>query len=288
MSVKRFFLSGLVGTLLGLGAAQGQDLGGPYTGMGAGPPPPPAPGSQMTAPPAPPRAELSDWIVYPRAPGCCGPIGRNGPIYGEVYLRNGASFPLANGVFGHALATGWDVQGGVRALLFNPAREAAWTIDLSINNIHNTSHHQDVPIQLLNVEETVVILGNRQTITLPEANVTIKGLNRTFVNLAGGREWYLMGTGDPCMDGWNWRAGFDVGGRYGTARLDFNEIQHKTGALSGLFLAIHSDVEFPCKCCIFNAGLRLEWDYNWTTLLQKQNYSDFQELNLLLTTGIRY
>src|SRR5262249_21704189 len=171
---------------------------------------------------------------------------------------------------------------------FNPAREAAWTADLSVNNIHNTAHTQNVPIQLFNVQQTQVVLGQRQTITVPEVNVTIKGLNRTFVNLAGGREWYLMGTGDPNMDGWNWRVGGDVGGRYGTARVDFNEFQHMTGALSGLFLSVHSDVEIPCKCAIFNAGLRLEWDYNWTTLLQKQNLSDFQEFNLLVTAGIRY
>src|SRR5262249_57129561 len=130
-------LEGLTGTCIGSGAVRGQSVGTTYSGIGAGPQPPHPTGPQLPPTPVQPQTALSSWIIYPRAPGCCGPIGRDVPIYGEVYVRSGASFPLDNGVFGNALATGWDIQRGVRALFLNPSREAAWTAYLSCDHIHH-------------------------------------------------------------------------------------------------------------------------------------------------------
>ena len=35
-------------------------------------------------------------------------------------------------------------------------------------------------------------------------------------------------------------------------------------------------------------GVRLEWDYTWMDILQHQNNSDLQDINLILNTGFRF
>jgi hypothetical protein len=111
-------------------------------------------------------------------------------------------------------------------------------------------------------------------------------LNRTFFNLGGGREYYLFGA--PQGDSWTWRAGFDAGGRYGSAKLELHEIRHRTDTIAGIFIALHSDVEIPYGCITLFAGVRLEWDYTWMDILQHQNNSDLQDINLILNTGFRF
>ncbi len=146
----------------------------------------------------------------------------------------------------------------------------------------------------------------------------IEALNRTFVNIALGRDWYLFQPahtylsclgggcgGNGCNDcgGLTWRVGIDGGARYGTAKLDLHGIQapnattgtemlvgvrHRTDTIAGAFVAVHSDVEYPCGCCTFQAGIRFEWDYTWMDILQEQNNTDVQDLNLLFTLGARF
>ena len=57
---------------------------------------------------------------------------------------------------------------------------------------------------------------------------------------------------------------------------------------AGVFLAVHSDLEIPCGCCIFQAGLRSEYGYTWADILQRQNNSDVQDINLLFNLGLRF
>src|SRR5262249_23286490 len=122
---------------------------------------------------------------------------------------------------------------------------------------------------------------------LPSFPVTVQSVNRTLVSLGVGRDWYLWGPAH--VEGMshgelpNWRVGAEFGGRYGTLRLTLNEIQHRTDAIGGLYAAIFSDIEFPWHCCVFSAGVRLEYAYTWDDVLQSQNPSDLQDLNLLLT-----
>src|SRR5262249_58975309 len=81
--------------------------------------------------------------------------------------------------------------------------------------------------------------------------VTVRDMNRTFVNLGFGREWYL----DPANTcGLRWRAGFDVGGRYGVNNVEFQEIRHRTDTIGGLYAALHTDVECPCGGLAFLLG----------------------------------
>jgi hypothetical protein len=251
------------------GTGNGMPVGpGSPSGMPAGPGPGPGPQPVPDAP-----AGLSTYITYP-IPGCCGPIGGDGPIHTELYVRTGPSFPVEGEVFRQILDTGWQVEGGGRSLFFNPARNAAWTADLSISNIYN--HAQ--PFTL-----TQIVPLN----TPPTQSITPRALNRTYVNLALGREWYLNQPVNSC--GWMWRAGFDVGGQWGTAKVDFRELPHATDTIYGTFVSMHTDVEkCCCGCCTFTVGLRLEWDYTWMDILGPPNNSDLQDVDLLMTIGVRY
>jgi len=111
----------------------------------------------------------------------------------------------------------------------------------------------------------------------------------TFVNIGFGREWWLLGSAIPGQQqGWNWRVGVDGGGRYGSAMVRFDQIQHHTGVVGGMYAAIDSDLEHSFRCGVFFVGMRLEYDYIWTPLLQDQNNGNFQSLNLLFQTGVRF
>src|SRR5262249_5357488 len=160
MSAKKACLSGLAVALLGLGVARAGGNDPPDAGCPICPGPAafaPSPGTtpgRLSEPSAnedangngdagrghgaapggggPPPGPLgwSSWLRYPRSPGCCGPVGGDGPIGSEVYLRTGASFALGDGVLADAADVGWAIRGGGRSLFFNPARDAAWTADL--------------------------------------------------------------------------------------------------------------------------------------------------------------
>jgi hypothetical protein len=273
--------------------------------MTSAPPGPPAAnpaaiGSQpftgdAPAQPSDPSADgpgVSSWLAYPRPIGCCDLTGRNGPIGSEVYVRTGTSVPIGGGLFGSVMKPGWDVEGGVRALLFNPEQTRAWTADLSVTNIHYyTSTAKSAP--LINFASQVTIPSTTggtpttQTVIIPQFFVTPAGLNDTTVNLAFGRECYLIGAANTCSEP-RWRIGGDVGGRWGSSRLDLVEIKHKTGSISGFFFSLHSDLEIPCGCCILFAGLRMEYGYTFSKILQQQNDTDLQVLNFVGTVGLRF
>jgi hypothetical protein len=143
-------------------------------------------------------------------------------------------------------------------------------------------------ITLLNLPTRITILGQTTNTTIPSLNVTPSGLNQTFVNLAFGRECYLMGSGDCSSNECRWRAGVDVGGRLGTDKGDVHGFHHLTSYAHGAFIALHTDLEIPCSCCIIYAGVRGEYGYVWSDVLQRQNNSDMQTINLLFTLGTRF
>jgi hypothetical protein len=246
-------------------SAKTETYGNPGPGVGgnlSGPVPPP--GNGQIAPPG-----LSSWITYTR-PDCCPPVGGDGPVKIELYAATGPTISFGDGILAHLVDTGWDVQGGGRSVFFTPDLNAAWVADLSLNYIYNhVSNSQTIPLALA---------------TPPD--VTAKALHRTFANLMLGREWYLGGPADSC--GWHWRVGGDAGGRIGTARLDFVEVRHTTDTIYGVVLGLHSDVEKPWGCCTFLAGVRAEWDFTWQQNLLHGENANVQDVNLLLTVGVRY
>jgi hypothetical protein len=317
MSGKRVWLSGLAVALLGLGVARGQGpaypSGAPTGPASAGPTnasaddaplgaPPGAPagsgpaGGQANGGPAGPgNAPLgehklwSTWINYPRSPGCCGPLGGNGPISSEVFLRTGVTFPLGSGIFGNALDPGWAIEGGARVLFYNKAVDRAWGGELSISNWNYNQVGPKHQVPLLNLpSRSTNAFGQTTTTILPELDVSVAGLNVTFANAALSREWYLIGSGDCGAGSINWRFGMDLGGRWGSGRVDLNEIRHRTSVFSAAYVAWHTDLEIPCSCCTLVAGVRGEYNYVFNDILQSQNDTDLQAINLLFTFGARY
>jgi len=228
---------------------------------------------------------LSDWITYHRD-GCEGEMNGT-PILSELYVRSGASFPMGGEILGKLLQPGWTIGGGARALFFNSSTDAAWTIEAGITNIHNHSSHADVHIPLTILVPnaaggaTRVNFGNDPGVP----GVTVREYNRTTVDLAFGRELYLLGSATDCGSS-HWRVGIDGGGRYGSAKAEFREIRHRTDVIGGVFASAHTDLEFPCGCCVFYTGLRVEFGYTWGDILQRQ--SDVYDVNVLLNVGVRY
>lgn len=257
-----------------------------------------------TGAPAPQAAHgtLSSWIINPRSPGCCGPAGKDGPIVSELFFRVGPSFNLSGGIMGHALDVGWDIEGGARALFFNAEVDAAWTAAFSISNNYNHADDQTERIRLTDVKAQqaglplsnpiIAAITSNGRNPLPSFLVTVRSLNRTYANLGVGREWFVWGPAhvNGISEGNlpNVRFGIDAGGRYGSASIEVNEIRHRTDVIGGLFIALHGEVEIPCHCCILTAGLRTEYGYTWTDILQHQNRTDVQDLNLLFTFGTRF
>jgi hypothetical protein len=130
--------------------------------------------------------------------------------------------------------------------------------------------------------------GTPVTITVPSVAASVASYDQTWLSLYGGRVWYLLGSADCSRKACNWRIGFDVGGRWATEKVDFNEIRHLTGTAGGLSLAGYSDFEVPCQCAIFYAGIRTQYDYIWTDILQRQKSSNLQTFDLLFTVGLRF
>jgi hypothetical protein len=235
--------------------------------------------------PAPCHAALSSWILYDRPCGCCGPVGGHGPIQTDLYLRGGASMPMSSSALGGVLDAGWMIQGGARVLFFNAEVDAAWTVDLGVGHINNSAWDKTTQFTLNNVPS---VSSNGNVSNIPALNVSVSALNRTYVSLGGGREWYILGSADEQEHSTLWRVGIDGGGRYGTAKLDLNEIKHHTDTFAGTYVGLYADLEIPCCACMIEIGLRGEWAYTWTDLLQTQNNSDLQDLSLLFTIGVRY
>jgi hypothetical protein len=235
-------------------------------------------GPRTQTPASEPAPMLSSWLTYSR-PDCCGPVGGNGPIDAELYVRTGPTITFGDGILAHLLngAAGWDVQAGGRSLFFNAPQTAAWTVDLSLNYIYNHSKTDPKPM---------IEVAASPTSPPTAIPVTLRNLHRTFADVALGREWYLHAPADACD--WRWRVGGDVGGRLGTAKAEFDEIQHRTDTIYGVVTSIHTDVEKPYGCCTMSVGFRAEWDFTWMDILQRQNDSNIQDVNLLVTFGVRF
>jgi hypothetical protein len=261
--------------------------------------PAPATAAQPPAGALPPGSVPDPWINYIR-PGCCGPIGADGPIGWEFYWRNGVSMPVATGLK-EFLHTGWMTSVGERTLFFNQATDAAWTIDLGLSYSYQDSGRNDKVFDLL-IPFRVTNNANFPPTTTTQTGmvpVTVRDYQRASFNVALGREWYLMVP--AYTPGRHWRIGFDSGGRWGTSRLEFNDLanpslgtgfRHRTDVIGAYFIALHTDLEIPVNACTwFVLGLRAEWNYNWSDILHNTVpglRSDLQDVNLLITTGFRF
>ena len=82
--------------------------------------------------------------------------------------------------------------------------------------------------------------------------------------------------------------GADFGPRYGTQKLELNELRHISDTFTTAFVAARTDLEVPFGPGTFLFGLRAEFAYTFDDILQHQNNSDIQEINLLFNVGYRY
>jgi hypothetical protein len=230
----------------------------------------------------PPGGVLSDWITYKR--DCCeGHEGPRTPLYNEVYIDAGPSTPVGGAVLSHELRTGWSFTGGGRTLLFNDPLTSAWVVDLHIRYTNEGSDR--------NTQFPVVFFqnGTRSDQVLFQGKTgqklfTIQDATRVMVGAGVGRDWYCWQPAD--CDGCNCRLGLDVGGRYGYMRVAFNEFGHVGDVIGSFYIGCHADVEVPCRSCLYHAGVRFEWAYTWSDILQRT--CDLQELSVLLTVGVRF
>jgi hypothetical protein len=214
----------------------------------------------------------------PHCAGCCGPIGGDGQINSELFVRGGPSLPVAGGFFNKLIDTGWMSEVGGRSLFFNVDDDAAWTAELSLSYTYNNGNR---PNQVVNFGTG----GGGDP-------ASVSTLNRTFGNFALGREVYLRGLAH--QEGFHWRAGADLGLRYGTDRLDLHdylqgsnyERVNKWGY--GWVASLHTDLEMPCGCCTWVVGFRAEIDQDYAHQLFAGQKSYLTDVNLLGNIGVRY
>jgi hypothetical protein len=282
MSGTKFCLASLVAAVVGLGTVRGQGTMYAPTGPSSGPEvlPPPVP---ATVAPGPSR-----WVLYDRQPGCCGPVGGHGPINFELYLRNGIAFPVAHSGLGGVLEDGWTIEGGGRTLLLNAGEDEAWTVDLGVGNTFNGVEDRNTQFINGNTRTANELFNNNGLITTGPRLVTAAHLNRTYLFLSGGHEWYLWGSAEPDAGCRNWRVGADVGGRYGTEKLNVNETRHMTDNTESVFVSVHSDVEIPWGQVLLQAGVRLEYSHTWSDIFHSPSNGDVQDVSLLFMLGMRF
>jgi len=291
MRVTNFCLGALVVSLLGLGTVHGQSgapsygqgsqqvpygLGGPTltpeTAQGAGG------GGDLRAP-----VGLSRWIMGAHPPGCCGPTGGQ-PILSELYIRSGYTKPFGNGQVAQSLDSGWAFEAGARLLFPTGCGSSAWTVDASYTSMSNNG--SNAPIEFITIIPPVAAGGDSIF-----AVTSLRSLHRSYVNLAVGREFYLRGEATQGnSDELRWRVGADVGGRYGTEKMHYNQpfLTHATDLSYGVFASVHSDIEVPYPSFDLIIGLRGVYDYTWSEIAGGNNDGDIQDAMIMATLGFRF
>ena len=301
MSKKPVFPCALLLALSGVGALWAQD----YTAPPGPPPGTPRPVNMTPTDEMPPLTDagrppspLDKWMTF-CCPDCCGPVGGNGPIKYDLFIRSGPRIPVAGGAIFGTTSTGWEVEGGGRSLFVDCDPVRAWSVSLSIDYSYNAGNKDKnrflFPTSGVVSTEVTAAGGS----PVPFVLVSTAALQRTECSAEFGREWWLIGSANSCScGGLNWRAGLDAGFRYGVARLDlhdfnqppvggFGSYQRTTSTCYGPEAALHTDAEYPCGCCTFIAGLRAEFDYSRMNVIPLLK-NDVYEVNLLLNLGVRY
>jgi len=257
------------------------------------PPPGPAAGAPIVAPPAVNGGPVSGPVLVPEgplvtpittnaaaggctAPGgdCCGPIGAHGPVGQEIYIRSGAAFPLGNALLVRGLNTGWATTVGGRAQFFDAPGDTAWVLDLHAFYTYNNSSAQDVA-------------------TVRGEPVTVRALHRSGVGLGVGRDYFLAGPGfvGGLWDA-NFQYGWDAGARWGAGHVDLNLITNQSiyrrhyDVFGQPFVGLNAALDIPMGGWTGLVGGRLEWNYTFSDIIPKGG--SFQEIVFQLTAGVRY
>jgi len=238
------------------------------------PPAGPVPGGPVIPPPVPTGAPVAGCGLPNPAGDCCGPVGANGPVGQEVYVRVGANFPLGNGLLARSLNTGITTQVGGRSQFFDPAGDAAWAVDVHVQFQYNNADSQDV-------------------VTFRGEPVFVRELHRWAFGLGVGRDTFLSGAGfvGGTWDA-NFRLGWDVGGRWGSGHADLTPLFEPEGyrrhqdVFAQTFAGVMATMEVPVGGWTWIGGGRLEWAYTFSDIIPKG--ASFHEINALAVCGVRY
>jgi hypothetical protein len=235
----------------------------------------------------------SRWVS--EGPGLCNTPNESPPIAAEVYIRNGASIPFSSSfnrrdALGRDMVPGYLIQGGIRTQFFNEPADRAWVIDAGISHVSNGHNpNQQYALRVIDFTGNTDITGNPEvaliqfgTPTTP--GVRIRDTDRTYVNLGIGRDYYWRAIADDLHP--HLRVGWDFGGKYGALSQEYNLIKHRTDVIGGVYGGLYGDVEYPTEWGVCYVGIRWEYGYTWSDILQRA--SDIQEINVTLTLGIRY
>jgi hypothetical protein len=234
---------------------------------------------------------------YTNGPGCAGPLGRNGRIGYDLYLYTGPTWAIGEGRLARQLHMGWMTGGAGRSLFFNTEHDAAWAVDLGLSYQYNRGspkHFSTVEIRRAPTVNPITGQRTPRPDVLGEA--AVRDLNRTNFNFGVGRDWWFWGPGTTGLaNGWNYRFGTTVGGRWGTAHISeepqdtatFGDYIRRQGVTHGVFIETHATVEIPMGAWILFGGLRTEWGYDWMNLFPPYQ-GNLHNFNLLLTGGIRF
>jgi hypothetical protein len=295
MKIERFVLAVLAmwGGASGVFAQDGQSMlpptaiEAPATVPSA--PPPLSPGGvPATLMPGPGNYDvpgITNWIRHDHSCSCNEVKGHDGEIGYEIYSNSGLSVPVGTGtVLSRNCQIGLTLEGGFHTLFFNPDNTRAWVVDMGVVSTWNsggaTDPKEQFTLSVLVPNATNQGVNQRQSIT-----DTIRSVNRTFVNLGVGREWFWGGDGTAATG--HWRAGVDGGGRYGTESMMFDLfLKHRTDVIGGAYVGAHIGYECPWNDLLLQVGFRVEYAYTWSDILQTS--TDMSELNFLFTAGIRF
>ena len=231
---------------------------------------------------------------------CCGPIGKNGPIGYDLYLRTGPSFIVGGGSeIAGAVGFGWSVGGGGRTLFFNPERNKAWALDLGVSFAYNDGDQSRVldvftPAPPFNNPTSPNDPRNGMVITPDQLNpFRIRGLYRTSFNFAVGRDWFLRGpafTGLPIM---NRRFGVDIGGRWGNIHADLVPVGNpaqflrRNSVYHGIYIGANYGWEMPMGSWVLFGGGRAEYGYDYTNVIPPRD-GNIQDIRVMFTGGVRF
>lgn len=239
-----------------------------------------------------PSGAMNAAACGPGGANCCGPVGGNGPITYELFTRTGSSLIVGGGPdLSGATRFGWMVEGGGRSLFMNTANDAAWTAELSLMYAYNGGGDRvlDVFARQPKNPNTGLLIGPDQI-----QPFTLRGVTRTGLNYTIGRDWFLNGPGFLGYEqAWNTRFGVDVGGNYGTIRVDLvpvadvNNYFRRYSVTNGIQFAAHWNAEMPVGAWIAFAGVRAQYGFHHSNVVPPLS-GNFQDLNLLFTAGVRF
>ena len=176
------------------------------------------------------------------------------------------------------MENGWSFAVGARALFFNEHMTSACVVDAHVINTNEYAEQTKYGVSRHR-------LSRGRQARLHRRRRVVEDWNRVAFGLGFGRDWFPWkpANADGCERGARrrWRRA-----ARGSDRVDFDQFGHLSSVCEAIYAGAHSDVEFPCGPLIWHVGVRCEWNYTWSTVLQRS--SDIQEISLFFTLGARY